>query len=112
MLQILGRRLRPTLCLMKMRLYRVLAHGTNFPGVILGEPSQIGFYTTRFVEARSAEDAETEVLARLRAEPALRVDAEHRNTDARVLMEEIEEVPMDTPRIPDQGFTFYRAGEE
>jgi hypothetical protein len=47
------------------------------------------------------------VLQILKDDPTLKVDQEHRSTDARVLMEEIIEVPSSSKPSIDQGFSFY-----
>lgn len=93
-----------------MQVYRVVLHGQNFPGTILGEAGRIGFYTTRFVDAEDPNAAEKAALALLRSDSSLNVSADHRALDARVLIEELAEVPAETERIPDAGFTFYPMG--
>jgi hypothetical protein len=68
----------------------------------------VGFYATRFVEADSAEDAESIVLQALKAEKSLRlpIGARKGAADARVYFEDIVEV---APRWkkPKPGFTFF-----
>jgi len=93
-----------------MTLYRCLIKGENFPGVLLGEPESIGFYTTRFVEAVNAEEAELLALELLRNDKTLTVAPEARTKNARIHFEQIEEVPTDTERKPNAGFTFYIMG--
>ena len=90
-----------------MPLFRCLLRGEHFPGHLSGERGPIGFYTTRYVEADSVDDAELKAVARLRGDPHLQVAVEHRTKDAKVFVESIEEVPDDTPRVPDAGFTFF-----
>ncbi len=73
----------------------------------MSQVSRLGFYTTRFVEAATPEEAELSALEMLRVDPALRVPAEHQTSEAAVLIEEVTEVPLSTNRKPNSGFTFY-----
>ena len=93
-----------------MPLYRCLILGENFPGVLLGEAEPIGFYTTRFVEAADAEEAQGLALEALRTDEALSVAPEARTKDARIHFEQIEQVPAETERVPNAGFTFFVMG--
>ena len=93
-----------------MPLFKVLVHGKDFPGAILGQSERIGFYTTRFVEVATPGEAEQAVLALLHADPKLNVAPEHRTAEATVFIESIVEVPFSTDRKPNAGFTFYTVG--
>jgi hypothetical protein len=93
-----------------MALYRCFILGENFPGVMLGQSTPIGFYTTRFVEASSPSEAEMLALDVLKADDALDVPPEARSENAMVYFETIEEVPADTERVPNGGFTFFTMG--
>ncbi|XHS79391.1 hypothetical protein ACFJGW_05305 [Burkholderiaceae bacterium UC74_6] len=93
-----------------MKLYRCLMLGENFPGFLLGEAEPIGFYTTRFVEAEDVEEAQRLALDLLRQDASLNVPAERRTKNARIHFEQIEEVPADTERTPNRGFTFFVMG--
>ncbi len=88
-----------------MPLYRCLVYGKNFPGALIKSKKPCGFYTTRFVEASDPEDAELKVVDLLREDASLQVSEKHRNSDARVFIDEIEEVAEITG--PNKGFTFY-----
>ena len=90
-----------------MPLYRCSIRGENFPGELIGQTTAIGFHATRFVDARSAEDAERIAVAALREDAALTVTAEPRVKNAKVYFERIEEVPPDTQRVPNEGFSFF-----
>jgi hypothetical protein len=93
------------------RLFRCFVHGENFPGEMLSLPYSIGFYTTRYIAAEDAEAAEMAVLSLLREDPSLQLPhGVEKPKDARVHFERIEEVPNDTPPIPNGGFTFYQMG--
>ena len=95
----------------KMKWYRCFIEGENFPGVLANTEELIGFYTTRFVEASTPEEAEMTALANLKNEESLQLPegiAPPKN--AKVHFEEIEEVSQsDVPEI-NAGFTFYVMG--
>lgn len=91
-----------------MKWYKCTIAGENFPGELISEDKEIGFFTTRFVEAETPEAAELSALAILKEEKSIRLpDGILPNRKARVYFEEIIEVP--TSDIPDvqTGFTFY-----
>jgi hypothetical protein len=90
-----------------MPLYRVLFHGKDFPGVILGKSKPIGFYTTRFVHAADEPAAEAAALATLREAPELNIALQHRTSVAKVFVEELEVALGDREQRPNTGFTFY-----
>jgi len=73
-----------------------------------GEVTSLGFVTTRFVEARSNEQAAAKASELVREElQALLVDQQA--DDIAVEVSEIEEDPGDyEERAPGSGFTFYR----
>src|SRR3546814_8747667 len=76
-----------------MPLFRCIICGENFPGTLLGQEELVGFYTTRFVEADSPEQAEIMAIELLRNDPSLDVSSEHRTQSAKVFFEDIDEVP-------------------
>jgi hypothetical protein len=90
-----------------MPLFRCSIRGENFPGELIGLTTAIGFHATRFVEAQSAEDAERIAVAALREDAALTVTSEPRVKNAKVYFASIEEVPSDTERVPNEGFSFF-----
>lgn len=90
-----------------MPLFRCFIRGENFPGKLLERPGLLGFHTTRFVEAESPEQAELLALDLLRDDAGLAVAAEHRTQEAQVFFETIEEIPADSARTPNKGFTFF-----
>ena len=93
-----------------MSLYRCFIRGENFPGELIGLTTAVGFHATRFVDAGSAEEAEGIAVAALREDAALTVTAEPRVKNAKVFFESIEQVPADTERVPNEGFTFFTMG--
>jgi hypothetical protein len=90
-----------------MPLFRCSIRGENFPGELIGQTTAIGFHATRFVEAKSAEEAERIAVAALREDAALTVTSEPRVKNAKVYFESIEEVPSGTERVPNEGFSFF-----
>lgn len=93
-----------------MPIFRCFIRGDNFPGKLLGQKKPIGFYTTRFVEADSPEQAEAFAVELLRNDSDLDVPPEHRTQDAKVHFEDIDEVPAQTKQMPNAGFTFFTMG--
>src|SRR3546814_6000362 len=79
-----------------MPLFRCIICGENFPGTLLGQEELVGFYTTRFVEADSPEQAEIMAIELLRNDPSLDVSSANRTQSAKVFFEDIDEVPGDT----------------
>jgi hypothetical protein len=90
-----------------MALFRCSIRGENFPGELIGLTSAVGFHATRFVDAHTASEAETIAVAALRQDAALTVTSEPRVKNAKVYFESIEEVPAETERVPNTGFTFF-----
>lgn len=87
---------------------RCFVRGENFPGELVNEPGLVGFYVIRFVEAPSAEDAESHALQVLRSEPKLAPPPDLTPSGlTRVHFEQIEE--LDPSGVPAQqpGFTWY-----
>jgi hypothetical protein len=54
-------------------LYQCSIRGENFPGELISSKGSYGFYTTRWVEAASPEEAERVALALLKGEPIFQV---------------------------------------
>jgi hypothetical protein len=90
-----------------MPLFRCSIRGENFPGELIGLTTAIGFHATRFVDAQSAEEAERIAVAALREDAALTVTSEPRVKNAKVYFESIEEVPSDSEKMPNEGFSFF-----
>jgi hypothetical protein len=94
-----------------MKWFRCLIEGENFPGVLANSDELIGFYTTRFVEAETAEEAEMKALANLKNEESLQLpEGVVPPSNAKVYFEEIEEVmESEVPEV-NAGFSFYIMG--
>ncbi|MBN8482978.1 MAG: hypothetical protein J0L88_15440 [Xanthomonadales bacterium] len=93
-----------------MPMFRCAIRGENFPGVVIGSSSPIGFYTTRFVIADDAQQAEMLALDRLRGEEVLSVPPDARSSEAKVYFEEIVEVVADRELGSIGGFSFFVMG--
>ena len=78
-----------------------------------GEFRLVGFYTTRWVEAGTAEEAELQALQMLRAEYQFSHEEKQKAPEARVYFEEVLEVPSDTRRVPpNSGATWFSMDED
>jgi hypothetical protein len=91
--------------------YKCSVVGEDFPGSILGKSQLIGFYTTRFVEAATADEAEMLALNNLKDEPKLRLpDGTPKQTLARVTFEDIVEIETPESPVVQTGFCFFEMG--
>ena len=75
-------------------LYRCYIRGENFPGELIGKKGLYGFYTTRWVEAETTEEAEMTALALLKSEPTFQITSPklREKSTAKVYFEEIDPV--------------------
>ncbi len=92
-----------------MAWFRVFACGEDFPVVIDGEVVIAGFYTTRYVEAASASEAETIASEMLFEDPDLETPRGYEEYQPRLVFEEVEQVaePIDI----NDGFSFFPMDE-
>ena len=93
--------------------FKVLINGANFLLDLEGREQKVGFYATRFVEAATADEAESAAVELLRADEWLKNSTLNEKTDSPMLyVEEIIEV---SRRKKDEdvntGFTFYTESE-
>ena len=94
-----------------MPVFRCFIRGENFPGSLMGQTEPVGFYTTRFVEADSAQEAETAALKLLQADATFEaILPEDRMENAKVYFEEISEQAEEVVCGPGKGFTFFPMG--
>ncbi|MGH6949313.1 MAG: hypothetical protein ACREH4_00415 [Vitreimonas sp.] len=94
-----------------MAWFRLFACGEDFPVVIDGETIVCGFYTTRYVEAASASEAETIASEMLFEDPDLETPPGWEDVEGRIFFEEVEEVAV--PIDINDGFSFFpMEGEE
>jgi hypothetical protein len=88
--------------------FRCFIRGENFPGSLAGGDGLIGFYTTRFVEASDPALAEAEALGLLRADSRLAKPPGYETKGiARVIFEEIAELPATSFPRQQPGFVWY-----
>ena len=89
-----------------MAYFRVLLNGENFWLNMEGRPRRMGFLTTRFVEAKTPDDAELAAVDLLRSEGKLK-PLNDPSDSPRVFATEIEQVEQsDIPPVVG-GFTFF-----
>ncbi len=90
--------------------YRVLMNGRNFWLRNEDKQERMGFYTTRFLEAKNAEAAELAAIELLRVDDQLK-PLNDRRDPPRVFVDEIEEIdPAKVPLVV-RGFTFFPDNE-
>lgn len=95
-----------------MAWFRLFACGENFPIDIDGEVILCGFYTTRYVEAANASEAETVASEVLFEDPDLEPPPGWDDLDQRpsIRFEEVEQVA--APLDINDGFSFFPMEEE
>ena len=92
------------------RKYRVLINGQNFLLNIDGEIQKTGFYTTRFVEAQDAKQAETVAIELIKSDSKLADIVLNKRGDTPMLhIEEVEEVKRLRSQV---GYAFYSEEED
>jgi hypothetical protein len=84
-----------------------MIRGENFILELDGEAKRLGFYTTRFVEASAASEAEKKAIAQIREDRRLGAQLEE-NDLASIHVEESCEVDSDSVPEAAQGFSFFR----
>jgi hypothetical protein len=96
-----------------MKKYKVFVRGQNFLLNLDGKAEKVGFYTTRFVEAKDDQEAEENAISTVRNEPTLREGVLNEKSDAPMLfVEEIAELDsFDGLTLPGTGFSFYTSEE-
>ena len=93
--------------------FKVLINGANFLLNLEGREQKVGFYATRFVEAATADEAESAAVEMLRADEWLTSSTRNEKTDTPMLyVEEIVEVSrLKKDADVNTGFTFYAESE-
>ena len=94
-----------------MSYYRVVLNGENFWLQVDGRGQRMGFFTTRFVEAATRQDAELAAVDLLRSEGRLK-PLNDSDDLPRVFAGEIEEVDADAVPATVPGFAFFPDDEE
>src|SRR5215475_14313973 len=93
-----------------MAWFRLFACGEDFPVVIDGNVEVVGFYTTRYVEAASASEAETIASELLFEDPDLEAPPGYEEYQPRIVFEEVEQVA--APVDINDGFSFFPMDED
>jgi hypothetical protein len=93
-----------------MAWFRLFACGEDFPVIVDGEVIVCGFYTTRYVEAASASEAETIASELLFDDPDLETPPGYDDIQPRIYFEEVEEVA--APIDINDGFSFFPMEDE
>lgn len=96
-----------------MKKYRLFVCGENFLFKIDNEEQPLGFYTTVYIEAENAEQAELDAIDLLRNDPKLRDGVLNPKSDPPTMfVEEIEEVESFIGEsLPRTGFAFFPYNE-
>jgi len=92
-----------------MKKYQILVQGKNFSLSLEGEAKTMGFYTTRWVEAKSPQDAENSVIELIKNDKNLK-DAvlNEKNNPPMLYAEEIIEIEnFEGVKPPGSGYSFY-----
>lgn len=91
-----------------MKWYKCSLQGVNFPGELINESKLIGFYTTRFVEANTVDEAELIAISLLRNDKKLKLPSGTKPPkDAKISFEKVEEIDINEVPGEQMGFTFY-----
>ena len=90
--------------------FRLFALGEDFPVIIDGKVEIVGFYTTRYVEAASASEAEAIASDLLFEDEDLQPPPGYEDIQPRLVFEEVEQVaePIDI----DDNFSFFPMDED
>jgi hypothetical protein len=97
-----------------MKKYSVLVHGQNYLIPIDGEIENLGFYTTRYVEAEDSNLAEFNAVEIIRNDAELNETLKNSDDNPPMLLaEEITELKnFGEVDPPGSGYSFYRGSEK
>ncbi|WKL58623.1 hypothetical protein Q1W73_06460 [Asticcacaulis sp. ZE23SCel15] len=88
--------------------YRVMLKGENFRTKTDGKTEILGFYTTRYVEAGSEDEAEHKAVDLIRKDESLKKIVLNAKDDPPLIyLEEIDVVLSDHSNEPVMGYVFY-----
>lgn len=89
-----------------MTWFKCFVRGENFPGELVGEDSLVGFFTTRYVEANTTNEAEIIALESMREDPRLLLVSPPK-FEPKIYFEEFQEVDRSDVPSEDEGFVWY-----
>ena len=97
-----------------MRKYKVLLEGSNFIIESDKGPTKMGFYTTRFVEANSPQEAEKLSIELIQNDSQLKNSITNEGSDPPLInLDSIEELSnFGDNKVPGKGYTFYPEEKE
>lgn len=90
-------------------IFRCSIRGENFPGELIGKKGLVGFYTTRWIEASSSEEAEMIGLDLLRGDPSFQIKSPklREQSKAMVYFEEIVAIEKPKRKLVNSGATWF-----
>jgi hypothetical protein len=93
--------------------FRVQLCGRHLWLDVDGERQELGFYTTRFVQAASRDEASDRALELIEQHPAVEIQRREGTPSFAVLVEAIERLPAGQAAPPEQpGLAFFPEEEE
>jgi hypothetical protein len=95
-----------------MALWRVLLNGQNFHLLVDGEPTRVGFYATRLVDAEDAYAAELAAVQTVRDDARFGHILNPRSDSPMIFAEEVARVADSDAGAAPGGYTFYLDHEE
>ena len=91
-----------------MKKYKVLIEGRNLLLNVDGQEQKIGFFTTRWIEANNANDAEKFAIENIRNDPKIKNNILNFKTDPPFMhASEVEEVNFLSGKETNTGFVFF-----
>ena len=93
-----------------MAWFRLFACGEDFPVILDGNVELVGFYTTRYIEAETASEAEAIASEQLFEDEDLQPPPGYEDYRPRIVFEEVEQVA--EPFDINDGFMFFPMDEE
>jgi hypothetical protein len=91
-----------------MKKYSVTLEGRNFLLDIEGSVKKYGFFTTRYVEAENAEQAEMKAVQLIRKDQSLKTTAKNEGAKPMVYLDSITELEsFEGVRLPGTGYAWF-----
>ena len=93
-----------------MAWFRLFVCGEDFPVILDGNVEIVGFYTTRYIHAETASEAEAIASELIFDDEDLRPPPGYEDCQPRIVFEEVEKV--DAPVDINDGFMFFPMDED